>query len=269
VNTRLEVSSKNQTQSIIKDADNQTQHDAAESLPLDLKSPVLMDLRHRIVSTPINVMIADEDKLFTEGIAAIIDQWEEFRLIAKATNNDEVLEFINEYHPAVILMGVRMQGVKCSETIRAITANDFETRVIVIASRSEAADVLEALRAGATGYGVREELSADRLRGFLWGVAAGEVILSGSIGTHLKEDLLKPADASELDNDFFNTLTKREREVLALLVEGMSNTEISQQLYLSEPTIKKIISQVTGKLQVTNRVQAAVLASRHMMIRQP
>lgn len=265
MSTRLEVSSKNQTQNIVKDVDNKTQHDIADPMALDLKSPVLMDLRHRIVPTPIRVMIADEDKLFTEGIAALIDQWDEFKLIAKATNNDEVLKFIIEYYPAVILMGVRMHGVKCSETIRTITAKGFETRVIVIASRNEAAEVLDALRAGATGYGVREELSADRLRGFLWGVAAGEVVLSGLVGTRLQEELHKPEDASALDDGFFNALTKREREVLALLVEGLSNAEISQKLYLSEPTVKKIISQVTGKLQVTNRVQAAVLATRHMM----
>lgn len=264
---RIDVSAKNQTQRIVKDIDNQTQRDAADSQPLDLKSPVLMDLRHRIVSTPISVMIADEDILFTEGTAALIDQWDEFQLVDKVANNDEVLKSILKYYPAVILIGVRMQGVKCSETIRAIIANDSKARVIVIASRSEAADVLDALRAGATGYGFREELSADRLRGFLWGVAAGEVVLSGSVCMRLKEELFKPAGASALDNDFFNALTKREREVLALLVEGLSNAEISQQLYLSEPTIKKIISQVTGKLQVTNRVQAAVLATRHMILK--
>ncbi|HWQ76630.1 MAG TPA: response regulator transcription factor [Syntrophomonas sp.] len=267
MSTRLEVSSKNQTQRIINDVDNPMRQDTADSLPLDLKSPVLMDLRHRIVSTPIRVMIADEDKLFTEGIVALIDQWHEFQLIARATNPDEVLKFIIEYDPTIILMGVRMQGVKCSETIRAITANDLETRVIVIASRTDAADVLDALRAGAMGYGVREELSADRLRGVLWGVAAGEVVLAGSVGTRLQEELVKPADARALEDGFFSSLTKREREVLALLVEGMSNAEISHQLYLSEPTIKKIISQVTNKLQVTNRVQAAVLATRHMMVR--
>jgi DNA-binding NarL/FixJ family response regulator len=226
-----------------------------------------MNLRHRILSTPISVMIADEDKLFAEGIAVIIDQWDEFQLVAKTADNDKVLKFILEYHPAVILMGARMQGVTCSEIMRAIAANDLETRVIVIGSRSEPADVLDALRASAMGYVVREEISADRLRGVLWGVAASEVVLSGSAYTRLKEVLLKSADALAPDNCFFDALTKREREVLALLVEGLSNAEIGNRLYLSEPTIKKVISQVTDKLNVTNRVQAAVLAARHMMIR--
>lgn len=264
---RLKISSENLTQRIVKDLDNAQQRDTAASPPLDLKSPALMDLRYRVVPTPISVLVAGEDKLFTEGIAALIDQWGEFQLIAQTASNDEVLRLIIEYNPSVILMGIRMQGIKCSETIRAITAYDFEIRVIVIASRSEAAEVLDALRAGASGYGVREDLSADRLRGILWGVAAGEVVLSGAVGIHLKEELLKPSDAPALGNDSFSDLTEREREVLTLLAEGLTNTEISHQLYLSKPTVKKIIGQIISKLQVKNRVQAAVLATRHMMLR--
>ncbi len=234
---------------------------------VDLNSPNLRNLRLRIVPAPISVMIADGDRLFLEGIAALIDQWDEFRLVARATSNTEALELAIQHSPAAILMGVRMQGVDATETIRAITTRVSGAHVVVIASSGEAADVLEALRAGAQGYGVREELSADRLRGVLWGALAGEVVLAGSIGTRIREVLLSPAEPADEtphsdDLGLLETLTRREREVLALLVDGLSNAEIGQQIHLSEPTVKKNISRIIDKLQVTNRVQAAVLAAR-------
>jgi DNA-binding NarL/FixJ family response regulator len=214
------------------------------------------------------MLLAFEDKLFAEGLTALIGPWNEFRLMATVTNNDEVLRYVLESRPALILMGARMQGVPCSETIRAIAAAAAQTRAVVICSYSESADVLDVLRAGAMGYGIREELSADRLRGFLWGVASGEIVLSNPICARLQDALSRPVDTPAVGNCFFDALTKREREVLALLVEGLSNAEIGQQLYLSEPTIKKIISQINSKLNTTNRVQAAVLATRHMPTRQ-
>lgn len=230
----------------------------------DLKSPVLMELRHRIVSTPISVMIADEDKLFAEGITALIGQWDEFRLVAKAATYEEVFRHAKAYTPAVILMGVKIQGIRCGEIIHAVHEKCLEPYFVVMASHNDAADILDALRAGATGYGIREGLSADRLRGILWGVAAGEIVLSGPV-TSLKEGLLEQQEKPLPEYVYFKDLTKREREVLVLLVEGMSNGEISHQLFLSEPTVKKIVGRITEKLQVSNRVQAAVLAARYMM----
>ena len=152
----------------------------------------------------------------------------------------------------------------CSEIIHAIYEKHLDPYFVVVASHNDAADILEALRAGATGYGIREGLSADRLRGILWGVAAGEIVLSGPV-TSLRTGLLEQEKKPLPEYAFFQDLTKREREVLVFLVEGMSNAEISHQLFLSEPTVKKIIGRITEKLQVSNRVQAAVLAARYMM----
>ena len=240
------------------------QEEVPGRLSPDLKSPVLMDLRHRIVFTPIQIMIADEDKLFTEGIVALISQWSEFQMVAKAATYDEVLRHAVAYSPSIILMGVRMQSVRCSEIIHAIYEKHLDPYFVVVASHNDAADILEVLRAGATGYGIREGLSADRLRGILWGVAAGEIVLSGPV-TSLRTGLLEQEKKPLPEYAFFQDLTKREREVLVFLVEGMSNAEISHQLFLSEPTVKKIIGRITEKLQVSNRVQAAVLAARYMM----
>ena len=179
------------------------QEEVPGRLSPDLKSPVLMDLRHRIVSTPIQIMIADEDKLFTEGIVALISQWSEFQMVAKAATYDEVLRHAVAYSPSIILMGVRMQSVRCSEIIHAIYEKHLDPYFVVVASHNDAADILEALRAGATGYGIREGLSADRLRGILWGVAAGEIVLSGpvtSLRTGLLEQEKKPFQNKALDN---------------------------------------------------------------------
>ena len=130
------------------------------------------------------------------------------------------------------------------------------------------AEVLDALRAGAMGYGVRNELSVDRLRGTIWGMVCGEVVFDGSIRTHLQE-ALRSSDGqepafSDADPGLMKLLTQREREILCLLMDGLSNQEVATRLFISEPTVKKNVSRIIDKLQVQNRVQAAVYAARHL-----
>lgn len=237
-----------------------------EILPLDLNSPTLHNLRRRVEPNKVSILIADDDRLFVEGISALIEQWEEFDLVAKAHTNKEALQYARDYAPAIILLGVRIGGASSVSTIEDILFHNPETRIMMLASSGEAYDVLRALRAGAMGYGVRDEMSADRFRGLIWGVVSGEVILSGSIGTRIKEELIRPGSLEDdsVDTNRINILTVREREILALLMEGKSNTEIAHDLHLSEPTIKKNVSRINDKLLVENRVQAAVYAARHL-----
>lgn len=237
-----------------------------KNLPLDLNSQALHDLRRRVEPSTVSVMIADDDRLFVEGISALIDQWDEFNLVAKAYTNNDALQYACDFSPAIILLGVRLGGVSAVPLIKDIHYCNPETRIMMLASSGEANDVLKALREGAVGYGVRDEMSADRFRGLIWGIVSGEVILSGSIGTRIQEELMCPGsitDESEGTN-LIKALTLREREVLALLMDGLSNTSIARKLHLSEPTVKKNISRINDKLQVENRVQAAVYAARHL-----
>ena len=125
-------------------------------------------------------------------------------------------------------------------------------------------DVIDALRAGAWGYGAREEVSPNRIRSLIWGVACEDIAFSGSIREALMNALNASAPSVEQQElDRMDKLTERERRILIYLARGWSNAEIADQLYLSQPTVKKEISNIIEKLQVTNRVQAAVAAVRH------
>lgn len=240
--------------------------DPDDEHPLGYENPALHDLRHRIEPNPVNIIIADHNKLALDGMGALIGEWDEFNLVGKALDTKRLLKLCRKTTAPVILLGTRMDGAPLDETIASIKRIDQSARVVVIADAGEAGLVLDALRAGAQGYSLREELFADRLRGILWGVVGGEVMLSG-MGTHLQEVLSNTHEDSEPlgeESPAIASLTARERQILLLLMDGLSNAEIGQQLFLSEPTVKKNISHIIDKLQVSNRVQAAVYAARHL-----
>lgn len=241
--------------------------------PLDQHSDTLDGIRHRAYreqsrEDTVGIVICYKDRLFVEGIAALIGQWDEFELLAKIYSYDDALAAAKEHLPAVVLLGARVGDTPCAPVIRDILASDPGVCVMVLASSGDSREVLDALRAGAMGYGVRNELSVDRLRGTIWGMVCGEVVLDGSIRTHLQEALLAfdsktPVPSGE-EQGLLKLLTQREKEILCLLIDGLSNQEVAARLFISEPTVKKSISRIIDKLQVQNRVQAAVYAARHL-----
>lgn len=240
---------------------------------LNQHSDTLEGLRHRAYrdrsrDDRVGIMICDKDRLFVEGIAALIEQWDEFDLLAKIYSYDEALAAAKEHLPAVVLLGARVGDAPCAPVIRDILASDPGVCIMVLASSGDSREVLDALCAGAMGYGVRNELSVDRLRGTIWGMVCGEVVFDGSIRTHLQE-ALRSSDGqepafSDADPGLMKLLTQREREILCLLMDGLSNQEVATRLFISEPTVKKNVSRIIDKLQVQNRVQAAVYAARHL-----
>lgn len=240
---------------------------------LNQHSDTLEGLRHRAYrdrsrDDRVGIMICDKDRLFVEGIAALIEQWDEFDLLAKIYSYDEALAAAKEHLPAVVLLGARVGDAPCAPVIRDILASDPGVCIMVLASSGDSREVLDALRAGAMGYGVRNELSVDRLRGTIWGMVCGEVVFDGSIRTHLQEALRSSGGQepafSDADPGLMKLLTQREREILCLLMDGLSNQEVATRLFISEPTVKKNVSRIIDKLQVQNRVQAAVYAARHL-----
>ncbi len=245
----------------------------ASDEPLDQHSDTLNDIRHRAYreqsrEDTVGIVVCDKDRLFVEGIAALIEQWDEFDLLAKIYSYDDAIEAAKEHLPAVVLLGARVGDTPCAPVIRDILASDPGVCVMVLASSGDSREVLDALRAGAMGYGVRNELSVDRLRGTIWGMVCGEVVFDGSIRTHLQE-ALRSSDGqepafSDADSGLMKLLTQREREILCLLMDGLSNQEVATRLFISEPTVKKNVSRIIDKLQVQNRVQAAVYAARHL-----
>lgn len=230
---------------------------------LDLNSPVIHGIRHRVEPDTISILVADDDLLFMDSIAALISQWEEFRLVAKATRVDEMVRLVRSYEPRIVLMGAGVHGDDPLSAIRVIREASPDTRVMMVVSRDDKNSLFSALDAGASAVGVREEMSADALRGQIWGMVGGCVIFSDSLLTRLVAERAalagRPAKVASVE---IEALSPRDLEVLSLMMEGLSNAEIGQRLFLSEPTVKKNVSRIMDKLHVENRVQAAVLAAR-------
>lgn len=210
-------------------------------------------------AAPVDVMIADDHALFRDGLAALINRWDEFRLVATAADGQEAIDLARRHRPALVLMDVRMPRVDGVAATRAITAANPDVRVVMLTMSDSPQDVFAALRSGAHGYVVKD-VSADRLYACLSGALNGAVILSGKVASCLMAELGGATPTSS--GAGVDALTEREHEVLALLVDGLSNEEIGRRLHLSEPTVKKYLGSIMAKLHVKNRVQAAVYGVR-------
>jgi len=233
---------------------------------LDPSSKELRGIHRTLRAEPLRVVLADDDRLFVEGVASLLSGWEEFRLVGRAYTLEDALMLTLRLDPSVVMMGATMHGVPCADVVRRICDDSPNTRVMILASMGESGFVLDALRAGARGFGSRDELTSDRLRSLVWALACGDIAFSGSLGTQLQGALMgKDGKVSGyLESEaYIAALDDRERTILALLEEGLSNAEISSRLYLSEPTVKKAIGSILRKLHVNNRVQAAVMYARY------
>lgn len=232
---------------------------------LDPNSPKLRGIHRSLRADPLKVVIADEDKLLVDGLSSLLATWEEFELVGVAFTYEDACALVRRVQPPVVLMGASIQGVPCADTVARICSAYPQTRVMILASMGESGLVLDGLRAGARGFGSREEISGNRLRSLVWALACGDIAFSGSLGTQLQGALLGDGGLSEdyLKNErYIASLDERERSILALLEEGCTNSEISSRLYLSEPTVKKTIGSILRKLHVENRTQAAVLYAK-------
>ena len=232
--------------------------------PMDESSQTLVELRRIVSDKPIDIVVSSTDMLFLEGIAALVGQWDEFRVVAKATDDRSTLKACKDAEPCVCLLNTRLNDSSYTNLTANIVKQAPGAKVIVLSPSGSDDDVIEALRAGIHGYCIQNDISADRLRGMIWGIMSGGVMLYGLERSKLQAAHEQPKEKSTEEETAFDVLSKREREILALLTRGLSNAEIGQELYLSEATVKKNIARITDKLQVENRVQAAVLAARHM-----
>ena len=233
---------------------------------LDPSSKELRGIHRTLRAEPLRVALADDDRLFVEGVASLLEGWEEFNLVGKAYTLEDSLMLTLRVNPSVLMMGATMHGQPCATTVREVCEKSPGTRVMILASMGESGFVLDALRAGARGFGSRDELTGDRLRSLVWALACGDIAFSGSLGTQLQGALMDGAGKMSryLENEgYIASLDERERTILALLEEGLSNAQISDRLYLSEPTVKKAIGSILNKLHVNNRVQAAVMYAKY------
>jgi DNA-binding NarL/FixJ family response regulator len=183
----------------------------------------------------------------------------DFEVVAEASNGLEAVEKADRFHPSVILMDIRMPELDGLEATRRILAADDAARILVLTTFDLDEYVYEALRAGASGFVLKDD-PPEQLIAAIRTVAAGDALLSPAITKRVIQQftrLPRPTPPAELDE-----LSARELEVLRLIASGLSNAEIGKELYIGETTVKTHVTHVLQKLGLRDRVQAVVLAYR-------
>jgi DNA-binding NarL/FixJ family response regulator len=211
---------------------------------------------------PIRIVIADDQRSVRDGLAMMLDLLPGITVVAVAADGTETLAATGEHHPDVVLVDLHMPVLDGIETTRRLTAEHSGTAVVVLTTYTDDTSIMAALRAGARGYLSKNAGRADIARA-VHAAASGQSILDTAVQATLLEAAAAgpapPAPAIELPDG----LTSREGEILTLIAEGLSNSEIAAALFLSGNTVKTHISRIFYKTGSKSRAQAVRYAQQH------
>lgn len=212
----------------------------------------------------VRVLLADDHRLFREGVASLLERAEDVELVGEAASGEEAVGLADELLVDVVLMDLKMPGMGGIEATRAIVGRNPHIGVIVVTMFEDDESVFAALKAGARGYVLKDADRGMLLRA-IRAVAQGEALLAAPIARRALEQFAQPPPVTprpEARQAFFDELTPREMEVLRLIAQGLRNREIAARLVISERTVGNHVSNIFTKLQVNDRSQAIVRALR-------
>ena len=210
----------------------------------------------------IRVLLADDQALIRAGFHVLIDAADDLEVVGEATDGAQAVDLARRERADVVLMDIRMPGVDGLEATRRLSADDdlAGVKVIILTTFESDEYVYQAIRAGASGFLVKDTEPAALLQAVRV-VARGDALLSPSVTRRLITDLAtRPERPPSSDLGTLTLLTDREREVLTLVAEGLSNDEIAARLFLSPLTAKTHVSRIMTKLNARDRAQLVVLA---------
>ncbi|MET7452741.1 response regulator transcription factor [Streptomyces sp. NPDC005574] len=210
----------------------------------------------------IRVLIADDQMMVREGFSVLLNAMPDIEVVGEAVNGREAVQRVRELAPDVVLMDIRMPELNGIEATREIVAADGSAKVLVLTTFDLDEYVYQALRAGASGF-LLKDASARQLADGVRVVASGEALLAPSVTRRLITEFSKLSGTPRLmpsAQAAYGDLTDRETEVLVLIAQGLSNAEIAGRLVVAESTIKTHVSRVLVKLGLRDRTQAAVFA---------
>jgi DNA-binding NarL/FixJ family response regulator len=213
------------------------------------------------VSQQIRVLIVDDDALVRAGLAMLLAGAEGIKVVGEAVDGSEVADAVAEHRPDIVLMDIRMPGMDGLAATELVRAQSAAPEVIVLTTFEVDDYVVRALRAGASGFLLKDTPPAEIVHA-VRAVAAGEPMLSAAVTRRLISHV-RDSEGGERRRhacEQLNRLTEREREVAVAIGQGKSNAEISRELYMSVATAKAHVSRVLEKLALNNRVQIALLA---------
>jgi DNA-binding NarL/FixJ family response regulator len=208
----------------------------------------------------LRVLLVDDHDLFRTGLRTLLED-EGLQVIGEAENGQVALRLVGELAPDVVIMDLNMPGLTGVETTRRITGASPLTRVLVLTISVEDDDVMNAVMAGACGYLLKDS-SIHQLIAGIRAAARGESLISPQIAAKLLQRLRAQTTDTGAAATILAELSDRELEVLRLIANGKDNAEIARELFISPKTVKNHISNILMKLQIENRIQAAVYAVR-------
>jgi two-component system NarL family response regulator len=207
-----------------------------------------------VAVTKASVLLVDDHALLRTGVANIINQESDLRVVAEAGNGLEAVDAFERHHPDVTLLDLRMPVMEGVEAVKQIRARDPRARVIVLTTYDTDDEISRALKAGAKAY-VLKDIAADDLIGCIRDVLAGKTYLAPAAAAKLAEGVTRVQ------------LTPREMATLRLMADGKANKEIASDLAISERTVKTHLGHLFEKLGVTSRTEAIKVATRRGLVR--
>ena len=223
-------------------------------------SPVTEESRSDRELEELRVLLVDDHDLFRTGLKNLLEE-QGVQIVGEAPNGQTALRLVPELVPDVVIMDLNMPGLSGVETTRHLTGMAPLARVVVLTISVDDDDVMDAVMAGACGYLLKDS-SIDELLTGIRAAADGESLISPQIAVKVLQRLRSQGKSEDAAETIRAELSDREIEVLKLIANGKDNAEIARELFISPKTVKNHISNILMKLQIENRIQAAVYAVR-------
>ena len=217
-------------------------------------------------SEPIRVLIVDDHALFRRGLQMVLESEADIEVVGEAGDGQEAVERAEAFTPDVVLMDVRMPRRSGIEATRTIKDTLPSTKIIMLTISDEEADLYEAIKAGASGY-LLKEISIEEVAGAVRRVNGGQSLISPSMASKLLNEFASMVKRRDERSQVPGPrLTDRELEVLKLVAKGMNNRDIGKELFISENTVKNHVRNILEKLHLHSRMEAVVYAVRERLL---
>ncbi len=216
--------------------------------------------------TVVRVLVVDDEAIVRDGLRTIIDLEPDLEVVAEAADGAQALTVTRDYRPDIALVDVQMPHMDGVELTRRLTRLAQPPKVLVLTTFDRNEYVYEALRAGASGF-LLKDVRRGQLTDAIRAVMSGETLLAASITRRLVETFCRMPENDAARRAPLAGLTAREREVLTLIGQGKSNTEIAAAIYVAESTVKSHVAHILAKLGLRDRAQAVIMAYESALVR--
>lgn len=206
------------------------------------------------------ILLVDDHEVVRLGLKALLQHHPQFDVVGEAGNSQEAISQVDRLRPDVVVMDIRLPGVSGIDTCKEVTTKYPETRVIMLTSYAEDEMLFSAIRAGASGYVLKQIGGEDLLRA-LEAIGRGEALLDPAVTKQIFQEVRRAG--REKEESTFSVLSEQEKHVLLLVSAGKTNREIARTLFLGEGTVRNYVSSILTKLEVSNRAEAAAYAVKH------